>query len=146
MQTVVSSVSSDEYPRLLEIWEAAVRATHHFLSDTDIDELRPIVIDQAFPAVKLVVARSEAGEILGFVGTAGRKVEMLFVDPMHHGRGVGRQLMAHAIEEESATEVDVNEQNPDALAFYQRLGFEVIAQSPFDSLGKPFPLLHLRLK
>ena len=141
----ITPVSTEEYPRLLDIWEAAVRATHHFLREEDIAEFRPIVIEQAFPAVKLACARTDAGDIIGFVGTADGKVEMIFIDPVHHGRGIGRSLMAHAIEHERATDVDVNEQNPDALAFYQRLGFEIVSRSPVDSLGKPFPLLHLRL-
>lgn len=145
MNIHIAPVSPDEYPRLLSIWEAAVRATHHFLTEENIEEFRPIVMEQAFPAVKLSCARTDSGEIIGFVGTADRKVEMIFIDPAHHGGGIGRALMEHAIAEDGAVEVDVNEQNPGALAFYQRLGFEVIARSPLDSLGKPFPLLHLRL-
>jgi len=40
--------------------------------------------------------------------------------------------------------VDVNEQNQQAVGFYRRLGFEVEGRSEVDSMGKPFPLLHLR--
>ncbi|WP_374755463.1 hypothetical protein [Runella slithyformis] len=41
--------------------------------------------------------------------------------------------------------VDVNEQNPQALGFYERMGFAVISRSALDGLGKPYPLLHLQL-
>jgi putative acetyltransferase len=40
--------------------------------------------------------------------------------------------------------VDVNEQNPEARGFYERLGFTVVARSELDGTGRPFPLLHLR--
>lgn len=145
MITSISPTSPDDYPRLLDIWEAAVRATHHFLTDDDIATFRPLVIDEAFPAVKLACVRDESSAPIGFVGTLDRKVEMLFVHPAHHGKGIGKELMKYAIERESAVAVDVNEQNPGALAFYQRLGFEVVSRSPVDASGKPFPLLHLRL-
>ena len=53
--------------------------------------------------------------------------------------------MEYAVQKRSIRKVDVNEQNPDALAFYQRLGFEVKRRSPLDSIGLPFPILHLEL-
>jgi capsular polysaccharide biosynthesis protein len=40
--------------------------------------------------------------------------------------------------------VDVNEQNPEAVRFYEANGFHVIRRSPVDDGGRPFPLLHLR--
>jgi putative acetyltransferase len=43
-----------------------------------------------------------------------------------------------------ALTVDVNEQNPAAVGFYERLGFVVVGRSPRDGSGRPFPLLHLR--
>ena len=45
----------------------------------------------------------------------------------------------------SAHELDVNEQNPQALAFYQRMGFQVVGRSAVDGQGNPFPLLHMKL-
>lgn len=40
--------------------------------------------------------------------------------------------------------VDVNEQNPDAVRFYEAVGFEVFGRSETDGGGRPFPLLHMR--
>jgi len=40
--------------------------------------------------------------------------------------------------------VDVNEQNEAALGFYKALGFSVVARSPTDAGGRPFPILHMK--
>ena len=70
---------------------------------------------------------------------------MLFVDPACHGQGVGKRLMRHAIDTLGATQVDVNEQNPQAVGFYQHLGFVVTDRSRLDGDGRPFPILHMKL-
>ena len=44
-----------------------------------------------------------------------------------------------------ADELDVNEQNLQALGFYLKQGFEVIGRSEVDGMGQPYPLLHMRL-
>ncbi|MEN0678671.1 GNAT family N-acetyltransferase, partial [Plesiomonas shigelloides] len=44
-----------------------------------------------------------------------------------------------------ATKVEVNEQNPLAVGFYEHMGFKVISRSPVDDMGKPFPILHMTL-
>ncbi len=44
-----------------------------------------------------------------------------------------------------ADEIDVNEQNEQAVGFYLRMGFEVEERSELDSMGKSFPLIHMRL-
>lgn len=41
--------------------------------------------------------------------------------------------------------VDVNEQNPDALNFYLRKGFQIVSRDEKDDCGRPFPILHLSL-
>lgn len=97
-----------------------------------------------FRAVELVVAEADDG-IVAFSGTDGNRLEMLFVDSAAHGRGIGSVLLKHAVEHAGIEELDVNEQNPGAVAFYLRRGFEQIGRSPVDSDGRPFPLLHLRL-
>jgi putative acetyltransferase len=75
---------------------------------------------------------------------SGHKMEALFVHPSFHRAGIGRRLARHAVLALGATTVDVNEQNAGAVAFYRRIGFEVDGRSEVDSLGKPFPLLHMR--
>lgn len=140
----IETPSATDFPRLLEVWEAAVRATHDFLEEHDIQLLKPLLIEQYFPQVQLGCIRSEDGKISGFLGHAEGKVEMLFVDPQNHGTGIGRALLSDAVTRLGATQVDVNEQNPKALGFYLSQGFEVESRSPLDGGGRPFPILHLR--
>lgn len=142
----IDTATPADLPRLLDVWESAVRATHHFLDESDIQLFRPLVRDGYLPsAERLAVARDADGQPCGFVGVEAGKVEMLFVDPAHHGTGAGKALLRHALEQWGADRVDVNEQNPGAVGFYLHMGFHVESRSERDGLGKPFPLLHLRL-
>jgi putative acetyltransferase len=75
----------------------------------------------------------------------GDEVGALFIHPDWRGQGIGRHLFTYAVETLGATKVDVNEQNDQAVGFYQRMGFEVVGRSEDDGLGQPFPLLHMRL-
>jgi putative acetyltransferase len=133
----------DETERLYAIWHAAVAATHNFLSPEDFRTIAGLVRDHYLPEADLWVAAGEGDEALAFLGMTGAKVDALFVDPARHGQGVGRALMAHAGTLAGPLSMDVNEQNPGALAFYRRLGFAVAGRSETDESGMPYPLLHL---
>lgn len=74
----------------------------------------------------------------------GDSIEMLFVAAEARGRGIGSALMRQALAL-GASRVDVNEQNPQALGFYRRFGFEVKSREAVDSLGLPYPILHCTL-
>lgn len=145
MAITLTTVLPADYSELTDVWEASVRATHDFLSEADIQTFRPLILNEFLAMVDLTAARNEAGKILGFVGVAEQKVEMLFLHPEARGKGLGKQLLRHAITHKQATTVDVNEQNPQALAFYEHLGFVRIGRSEVDGMGKPYPLLHLAL-
>jgi putative acetyltransferase len=128
---------------LLALWLRSVRATHAFLTETDIEALIPAVRDGALVALEISVLVTEGGTPVGFMGLDGAKVEALFIDPAHAGKGGGSALIEHARREKGLLAVDVNEQNPDALAFYRARGFVVVGRSETDGEGRPFPLLHL---
>lgn len=134
----------EERVRLLDLWLRSVRATHRFLTETDIQALLPLVRDQALPALDLWVLCHPDGTIAGFMGLAGSSVEALFIDPAFLRRGGGRRLLEHARRLKGALTVDVNEQNPGAVRFYEACGFTVVGRSPLDAGGRPFPLLHMR--
>lgn len=139
----IESALSNHYAELLMVWENSVRATHDFISEEDIAFFKPIIIEQAFPAVSLYYVKDDNNAIIGFIGIHEAKIEMLFVLEAAQGKGIGTQLLQYAIDNYAVKYVDVNEQNPKAVGFYQHLGFQITSRSPFDDLGKPFPILHL---
>mgnify|MGYP003346540595 CR=1 FL=1 len=64
------------------------------------------------------------------------KVQKLYVHPDHHGQGIGRELMLFAVnfareQGRSLLELQVNRTNP-AVAFYRKLGFEIVDEQDFD--------------
>jgi ribosomal protein S18 acetylase RimI-like enzyme len=117
------------------VFDAAVRAGWTYLGDLaqkpmfapeDWDRL---VADHAPPNV-LLVATDEDGRVIGYTAVHPDDGEMflLFVDPAHAGRGVGRLLLsaAHdALREAGCTEafLFVHEQNERALAVYASAGY-----------------------
>lgn len=130
---------------LAGVWEASVRATHGFLSEKDVVSLRPEVRAGLVGVAALATARGAGGAPLGFAGVEDGSLEMLFVAPEARGRGVGRTLLAHAVEHLGAVRLEVNEQNPQAVGFYEHMGFAVAGRSPVDGAGRPWPLLHMEL-
>ena len=138
-------VQKSDYPEIVEVWESSVRATHHFLSEEDILYFKPLILNEYLDAVSLFCTKDAGGRITGFAGVADDRIEMLFVHADEFGRSFGKALLQHAISRFNARKVDVNEQNERAVEFYRHMGFEVISRSPLDSLGKPFPLLHMQL-
>lgn len=142
---IVENVLPENYVEMLNIWENSVRATHNFITEEDIEFFKPIIIEQAFPTVTLKCVKDESGSMLGFVGVHDSKVEMLFILNEARGQGVGKVLLHYAIKQLNATKVDVNEQNPLAVGFYEHMGFKIVSRSPLDDMGKPFPILHMTL-
>ena len=141
----ISVAVKDEYVEIVEVWEASVRATHDFLSEDDIQFFKPLILNEYLSAVELRCIKNDAGNILGFLGVAEGKIEMLFIHPDWRGQGIGKLLLNYAVNDMGATKLDVNEQNPLAVGFYEHLGFKVTCRSEVDGMGNPFPLLHMQL-
>lgn len=132
-------------PALLSLWEESVRATHHFLGEEDIIQLRPAVIE-AIKGINDLYVAYKSCEPVAFIGIDQTKIEMLFVSPSCFKKGIGRRLVDLAVKYHQATLVDVNEQNPNVRMFYEHLGFKNYARMATDGQGNPFPILHMKLK
>lgn len=132
-----------EGEQLVGIWCRAVDATHDFLSAKDREEIEAQV--RAFlPEAPLWVATTEDDVPLAFMLLSEHHLEALFVDPDARGRGVGKKLVEHALSLIPDLTTDVNEQNDQAVGFYQKMGFVITGCSETDDHGRPYPLLHLR--
>ena len=152
-----------DHAALADLWKRSVVATHHFLTPQAVDELYTAILREYLPGVEeLWVAEYEpySPEALGpnvpdpdtlrpvaFMGCNWPQIEMLFVEPECFGLGIGKMFLDHARQramvEDATLTLDVNEQNPAALAFYEHMGFVVTGRSPVDGQGRPYPLLHM---
>ncbi|MEM6377950.1 MAG: GNAT family N-acetyltransferase [Bacteroidota bacterium] len=146
MNYKIDHVDQAEYPAIVQVWEASVRATHHFLKEADIQYFKPLILNTYLDVVDLRYARDSNKKILGFLGVAEQNLEMLFIAPECRGQKIGKTLLDYAITNLEVTKVDVNEQNEQAVGFYQYYGFELVGRSELDASGKPYPILHMALK
>lgn len=131
--------------RLAELWEASVRATHHFLQETDIEKLK-LCVTEGLASIRHLYVAFDADAPTAFVGIQGEKIEMLFVSPRYLRKGIGKQLVDMAVKNHQVVFVDVNEQNPDARAFYEKSGFVEFGRTETDAQGNPFPIIEMRQK
>jgi putative acetyltransferase len=146
MNHTIESVRQKDFYEIVKVWEASVRATHHFIPEEYIQQIKPLLLNEYLNVVDLRCIRNASNQIIGFSGIADGKIEMLFIHPDWFGQGAGKSLVLYAVQHQNAEAVDVNEQNDLAVGFYQRMGFEVVSRSATDSLGKPYPLLHMKYK
>ena len=119
-----------------------MRATHLFLSDAEVKAIRAYV-PQALKSVEhLIVAETE--KPIGFMGIQNRRLEMLFLAPEERGKGLWKQLLQHGIETYGIVELTINEQNPQAVGFYEHMGFETYKRTELDEESNPHPLLYMK--
>ncbi len=126
------------------IWKDSVRATHLFLSEAEIQEIKAHVLQALTGVSHLLVAERVLGQPVAFMGLEGHRLEMLFLSPAERGAGLGRQLLEYGILHYDLQELTVNEQNPQAVGFYRHMGFETYRRTDCDEQSGPYPLLYMK--
>ncbi|OWK29988.1 acetyltransferase [Sphingomonas mucosissima] len=128
--------------RIVQIWRDAVNATHDFLMPEDraaLDEL----VSGFLPGASSWLAVDGNDRPMAFMLIEASHMEALFVDPAVRGTGIGAALVRHGLALHPRMTTDVNEQNGQAIGFYERMGFHRTGRSPLDGQGRPYPLIHL---
>ena len=131
---------------LLDIWERSVRATHLFLSDGEIENIKEYVPRALTGVEALTVAENESSRPVAFMGTENGTLEMLFIAPEERGKGLGKRLLRYGIDHLGVKKLAVNEQNPQAKGFYEHMGFRAYKRTERDEQGGPYPLLYMSLQ
>ena len=140
---MIRKIRTEEQGRLIEIWESAVLATHDFLAVADFAYFKEN-LPTYFSFVTLW-GYEQKGQLVGFIGVALNSLEMLFIDQEVRGKGIGKLLIQYGIQELGITRVEVNEQNEQAVGFYEHMGFRPVNRMEVDGQGKPYPILQMDL-
>lgn len=130
---------------LIEIWEDSVKATHLFLSSSEIKSIKKYVPQALREVEHLVIIKNKKQKIIAFTGVENQRLEMLFIKNSERGKGYGKQLLNHVIKKYQINELTVNEQNPQAVAVYQHMGFNTYRRTEIDEQGNPYPLLYMKI-
>lgn len=81
----------------------------------------------------------------GFMGINDEKIEMLFIKSNKRNKGLGKELLKYGIAKYNVNMVTVNEQNDNAIGFYEHFGFRTYKKSDVDEQGNPYPILYMKL-
>jgi putative acetyltransferase len=130
----------EDRDELLGVWERANRIGHPFFDEAELAARRHRLIEIYLPMSETWVAW-DAGRIVGGIGLENAFVGGLFVEPTHHGRGIGRRLLAHATALEGPLTLHVYIANTGARAFYDRCGFLPLERRERDDDGRPWPVV-----
>ena len=129
---------------LVQVWESSVKATHLFLSDREIKDIKHYV-PQALEGVRhLYIVKDIKNNPIAFMGIEEDRLEMLFIEDKKRGQGIGKQFVEYGIKM-GVKKVTVNEQNPQAKGFYEHMGFVVYKRTETDEQGNPYPILYIKL-
>ena len=132
--------------QLLEVWEDSVKATHTFLSNEEIENIKKYV-PQALKGIShLIILENEKYQPIAFMGIEENKLEMLFIKNSERGKGLGKKLLNYGIENYGVNDLAVNEDNPQAKGFYEHMGFKVYQRNELDDQGNPYPVLYMKLE
>lgn len=131
--------------QLLKVWESSVKATHLFLSEEEIVNIKKYVPQALKEIPNLIIVENENKIPVGFMGIVENHLEMLFISNEERGKGFGKELLKYGIKKYAVNDLAVNEQNPLAKGFYEHMGFEVYKRTENDEQGNSYPLLYMKL-
>lgn len=126
---------------VLSSWESASKIAHPFLKEEFLDTERYNIPNVYLPNTDTWVAEVD-GIAVGFIALMGNEVGAIFLDPKFHGIGIGKSLMDKAQELHETLEVEVFKANSIGRKFYDRYGFQFLAES----IHEPTKQEVLRLK
>jgi putative acetyltransferase len=137
----IRQYNSSDLGGLLSAWENASRLAHPFLEESFLAQERNNIAEIYLPIADTWVVDMD-DEVAGFIALIGNEVGAIFLQPEHHGKGVGKALMDKALELHGDLEVEVFLKNAVGRKFYSRYGFELLEEKVHKQTGQQV----LRLK
>ena len=87
-----------------------------------VEAFRSYIEDEEKIIALTALGAFHGSELVGVLAAEGNHVALFFVDPVYHGRGVGRALLERLLDERQNATLTVNAA-PYAVEIYRRLGF-----------------------
>lgn len=141
MSTTIRQYQASDLKYLMAAWENANDLAHPFLQEDFVEQVRKDIPALYLPNADTWVAEVE-NHIVGFMALIGNEIGAIFLQPEHHGKGIGKMMMDKAQELHGNLELEVFKKNSIGRKFYSKYGFELLEETAHEPTGEPV----LRLK
>jgi len=86
----------------------------------------------------------EDNQVAGFVGVDDKYLAWLYIDPIHYGKGIGRELLKVGLQKigDGAWTI-VLDGNQKAIKLYESVGFREVKRFPGENNGYPVTCIKL---
>jgi len=137
---MIRQYTDSDVDAVVAIWRSASELAHPFLSSEFLDKEEGNVRDVYPKFAEIWVKEIEIPEtgikVIGFIALIGNEVGAIFLNPDHHGQGIGRALMDTAINIKGDVTVDVFKQNEIGRRFYDGYGFKAVKEYLHEPTGQ----------
>lgn len=130
---MIRTMLQGDLSAVMDLWLQSNLDAHSFIPPDYWRQAQKAVAAALPRAEVFVYCRGKA--ILGFAGLSGSHIEGIFVARACRSQGIGRALMAHIKERNSALTLSVYAENQRAVRFYEREGFSVQAKQTDQATG-----------
>ena len=124
---MIRKIEPEEINDVLDIWINASIQAHNFIDkefwESKLDDMREIYIPNSETYIY-----KENEIIMGFFSLHGDMLAAMFVSPEFQNNGIGRKLMNKAKSLRNKLELTVYKENPNAIEFYKKCGFDIIKE------------------
>ncbi|UXX84839.1 GNAT family N-acetyltransferase [Roseovarius pelagicus] len=131
----IRAYHADDIEPVMAAWRGANALAHPFLATDFVAEVEQAIRNIYVPQAETYVLEVD-GAVVGFIALLGAEIGGLFLDPAQHGNGYGRAMVDHAVALKGPLRVDVFRDNAIGRAFYERYGFEFVADELHEPSGQ----------
>jgi L-amino acid N-acyltransferase YncA len=134
----VRPATHDDLPTIAGIYNWAVNQTFATIDSEPLSQEEVTRWYEAHVRRNPLIVAEEDGDVIGWARLMPWKQrgfdiveDLVYVDPVHHGRGIGRELLARLVEDARSLGyrtivASVAADNSPGLKLHQSLGFEVV--------------------
>lgn len=134
---MIRPVRLDEMGHLLALWLDSTTLAHPFITPDYWQESLPVVRDTYLPHAETWVSARQ-NTLDGFISIIDQQfIGALFVAPDRMGKGIGRELIAHAQQRFAWLSLEVYQKNLRAVHFYHARGFRIEDSAWQDDTHQP---------
>lgn len=132
---MIKELDNSQLDEVMTIWLETNVTAHSFIPEKYWQNNYNVVKEQYMPIAKSFVYQ-DVNEIKAFISVIDNSfIGALFVEKKHQGQGIGLKLINHCKALYPKLELFVYVENVQAVNFYKKCGFKIIAEKTDEDSG-----------